>query len=216
VTQSILVRRRVQSEAMPRRGRIIALHGGAGRLDDLVPLARSISPFFEVIAVEAPRRVHYAELTAYTWYYAQEPNHPEPVTFGDGLFQLEQLVYEISETDQDKREPLYLLGFDQGAVLALAIAMVVPDYLDGVIAICGCLPEITGWPLPDRALDSLPVQLVYDPEDVELPAALVELAETELTKRGGAPVLSAVSGARNLVPTGFEAVRNWMRTRTKA
>jgi phospholipase/carboxylesterase len=196
-----------------RRGSIITLHGGAGTLDDLVPLARSISPSFEVIAVEAPRRAHYLESTAYNWYYAHEPNHPEPVTFGDSLFQLEQLVYEISEANHEEREPLYLIGFDQGALLALALAAVVPDYLAGVVAICGCLPEISGWPLPDRELNNLPVQLVYDPEDSELPSVLVELAKTELTKRGGAATLSAVGGARKLEPVVFEVVGEWMRKR---
>ena len=213
MTQSLLLRRRVPPEHALRRGCIITLHGGAGTLDDLVPLARSISPSFEVIAVEAPRRVHYGESSAYTWYYAEEPNRPEPITFGDSLIQLEQLVYEISEQNQAGYEPLYLLGLDQGALLALALALVVPDYLAGVVAICGCLPEISGWPLPDRELNNLPVQLVYEPEDSQLPSALVELAKTELTKRGGAATLSAVSGARKLESVVFEVVGEWMRKR---
>src|SRR5258708_26587247 len=172
----MLVRRRVPPETKPRRGTIVTLHGGKGTLDDLVPLARSISPLLEVIAAEAPRRVHYVESSAYTWYYAVEPNRPEPVTFGDSLIQLEQLVYEIAEGTQGAREPLYLVGFDQGAVLALALATVVPDYLSGVVAICGCVPEIAGWPLPEGALDALQIQLVYDPQGLGLPAGAVLVA----------------------------------------
>jgi predicted esterase len=167
----------------------------------------------DVVAAQAPRRVHYAGSSAYTWFYIHEAGHPEHVTFGDALFQLEQLVYEISESGQGQREELYLLGYDQGALLALALSLVVPDYLAGVVAICGCMPDISVWPLPERSLDGLAALLVYDPNDADLPTELVRLAGDELTKRGGTPTLCAVSGARKLDPTVFEVVGDWMRTR---
>jgi phospholipase/carboxylesterase len=137
------------------------------------------------------------------------------VTFGDSLVQLEQLIYEISESNQGVAEPIYLLGYDQGAVLALALSLVLPDYLAGVVAICGCLPEIAVWPLPDRPLNSLPVLLVYDHEDPELPAALVETTQTELVKRGGVPTASDISAARELGSGVSSEVTDWLQGRIK-
>jgi phospholipase/carboxylesterase len=211
MSSSLLVRRRVPADGELRFGSVIALHGGDGNLDDLVPLARSLSPGLDVIAPQAPRRVHYVPSTAYTWFYAQEPQHPEPVTFGDSLYQLEQLVYEVAEVGQEEAKPLYLLGYDQGALLALSLALVVPDYLSGVVAICGCLPELAVWPLPDRSLDGLGALVVSDPEDAGLPAHLVSQSANELSRRGGVPTMVAVSGARELGPVVSKVVGDWMR-----
>lgn len=216
MTRSLLLRRRLPPEAEPQRGTIIVLHGGNGDLDDLVPAVRSFGPHWEVFAAEAARAVYVdQELVAHTWFAIQEPGRPEPVSFGDSLFQLEQLVYEISEANQDGPEPLYLLGYDQGALLALALSLVVPDYLAGVAAICGCLPQIAAWPLPDRPLDNLPVLLVYDPQDSKLPAELVEATGSELVKRGGVATLRAVSGARELDSRVLTEVRDWLPMRIK-
>src|SRR5258708_5259256 len=215
VSRSLLVRRRVPADAGPLRGTVIVLHGDNGALDDLMPLARSLSPHLELIAAEAPRRVFNPQSVVHTWFSIQETGRPEPVRFGDSLFQLEQFVYDISEVRAENSVPVYLLGYDQGALMALAICLVVPDYLSGVVAICGCLPQIALWPLPDRVLESLPVLLVYDPEDSELPATLVETTEGELVRRGGVPTLSAVSGARELGSIVVTEVKRWLGEKIK-
>jgi phospholipase/carboxylesterase len=215
VNRSLLVRRRVPPETEPAHGTVIVLHGDNGGLDDLVPLAQSLSPHLEVVAAEAPRRVFNREAVVHTWFSIQEPARPEPVSFGDSLAQLEQFVYDIAEERREQSVPVYLLGYDQGALMALSICMVVPDYLSGVVAISGCLPQIALWPLPDRSLDSLPVLLVYDPEDSQLPAELVETTGDELVKRGGVPTLSAVVGARELGSTVLVEVKHWLGEKIK-
>ena len=213
MNRSLLVRRRLPSDVELPVGTVIALHGENGGLDDLVPLAQSLSPRLEVVAAEAPRRVFNMHSIVHTWFSIQEPGRPEPVSFGDSLFQIEQLVYDVADVSRQQSLPLYLLGYDQGALMALAIGMVVPDYLSGVVAICGCLPQIALWPVPDGSLDNLPVLLVYDPEDSELPAELVEKTAAEIEKRGGLSTLRVASGARELGSTVSAEVKDWLRGR---
>ena len=215
VNRSLLVRRRVPPDTEPARGTVILLHGENGELDDLVPFGRSLNPHLEIVAAEAPRRVFNRYAVAHAWFSIQEPGRPEPVSFGDSLFQMEQFVYDIGEVSRERSTPLYLLGYDQGALMALAASLVVPDYVSGVVAICGCVPQVAVWPLPDRSLDSLPFLLVFDREDTELPAELVERTGEELVKRGGVPTLRAVSGARELGSTVLSEVTNWLGEKIK-
>jgi phospholipase/carboxylesterase len=215
MTRSLLVRRRVAPQEEPSRAVVIVLHGENGQLDDLVPLALSLSRQAEVVAVEGPRRVHDARSAAYTWFYAEEPGNPEPVTLGDSLAQLEQLIYELTDSHPDQSLPLYLMGFGQGGLLALTIGSIVPDYLAGVVAICGSLPNEATWPIPDRALEGLPFLLIYDGNDPHLPEELVVATGSELLKRGGSPTLSPVSGARMLEPEVFKVTSEWFEREIK-
>jgi len=57
--------------------------------------------------------------------------------------------------------PPVLLGHGQGGALALALALVIPDYLSGIIAINGVLPAFSGWS-PCADADALPVLMVTD------------------------------------------------------
>jgi phospholipase/carboxylesterase len=211
------VRRRIAPATESGRAALILLHGGSGQLDDLVPLAGTLSPSLELVAVEAPRRVHDPAWVSrtYQWFDIQEPGQPEPITFGDSLYQLEQLVYEVSEALPNESRALYLLGYDQGALLALAISLVLPDYLSGVVAVCGCLPSIAAWPLPETQLDGLPVLLIYDRGDPELPDELVLATADEVGKRGGVPTTREVPGARELKPDVSMTASEWLRRRVK-
>ena len=98
--------------------------------------------------------------SGYSWYFSYAPESPEPATFGDCLWELEQLLYDTLE--ERPAHDLFLLGYRQGAVLALALAAVTAQYLAGAVAIEGYLPAIRDCSLVDDDLDGLPVLLVND------------------------------------------------------
>ncbi len=56
-----------------------------------------------------------------------------------------------------------LLGIEQGAIMAIAAALAVPDLLSGVIAIEGRYPVVPGWEPPLAPMNGLPVLLVDPP-----------------------------------------------------
>lgn len=68
----------------------------------------------------------------------------------------------------------FLLGVEQGAIMALAAAAAVPDLLSGIIAIGGTSPIVPGWEPPLAPLDGLPMLLIVPGENpVETPGVLV-------------------------------------------
>jgi predicted esterase len=180
---------------------VIVLEGTGRQTEDLVHLVRSLGEDVELIIPNAPRfRVDFLDpptMSRY-WYTGESEGHPDLTTFGDGLFQVEQFVLDVVERQQEQPPALYLLGFDQGAVLALATTEIIPDYLTGVIAICGYLPELPGWEPPIQELDHLPMLLVIDPEDETLPEPLVRQTHQRLSDEGAAVTTTEVRSAREL------------------
>jgi predicted esterase len=192
---------------------LIGLHGRGGDLDQLVPLARHVGPC-QLIAPQAARPVSpvtqgHTSADGFTWYFIQEIGYPEPATFGEGLWLVEQFVYDVRDR-QGAGHPLFLVGYEQGAVLAVTLAAVVPEILAGVAAICGYWPDIQGWSPPVDKIDRLPVLLVHDPDDREITQPLIDKTATELSSRGATVELQRVDGARQNPLAAAGVLRKWI------
>jgi len=160
--RSVLVRREIAAVGQ-ERAVVLAIHGHGGSVDQLDTLCRALGSDFASVLPQAwrPLNIHgvvEAVHPGYSWYFDFAVGQPEPATFGDCLIELETLIYDLYEEDDQRR--LFILGYGQGATLALALASVVPDFLSGVIAIGGSVPSIKGWTAPFTDLKRLPILLI--------------------------------------------------------
>ena len=212
---SALVYRDVPPASPPARETIVALHGANGGLDDLVPLARSLRPDARVVAPEAARGVYrIRDVVAHTWYGGWRAERPEPASFGDSLAQLERFVHDVRERAAEGEPALpWLLGYDQGAVLALSLAAIAPGLVRGVMAVGGCLPAFSDPHLLVPVPSDLPVLLVGDRGADAPPAAAVEATAARLADLGARVTTTWVDGAHALGPAVAEELRSWLAGR---
>jgi predicted esterase len=140
--------------------RLITLHDHNQTGDAVAELARAVAPGAHIIGLESYKGVYVGrEITGFTWYPGPI-DQPPPVFFGDSLIEIEKfLLDELDRQRSTSPERPFLLGVRQGAVLALAAALVAPDALSGVIAVDGMLPTVPGWSPPLAPLDGLPIVL---------------------------------------------------------
>jgi predicted esterase len=196
---------------------VIGLHAEAGDVDQLVPFAGRLGPQLQLIAPQGARPTNpatqgYVENQGYLWFFIQEVGHPEPATFGESLWLLDRFICDVRERQGHDR-PVFLVGYEQGAVLAATLAMVVPDLLAGVVAINGYVPEIPGWSAPVEDLEGLPVLLVHDPADPAMPADLVERTALRLSERHAAVEVREVAGAGRDPLAAADLTRDWVAGR---
>ncbi|HET6781639.1 MAG TPA: carboxylesterase, partial [bacterium] len=65
---------------------------------------------------------------------------------------------------------LYLMGFSQGAIMSLGVALTSPEKVAGIVAMSGrVLPEITPLIAPPEVLAGLPIFVAHGTEDQVLP-----------------------------------------------
>jgi len=196
---------------------VIGLHAEAGDVDQLLPLAGRLGPACQLIAPQAARPTNpatqgYVENQGYLWFFIQEIGHPEPATFGESLWLLDRFICDVRERQGHDR-PLFLVGYEQGAILAATLAMVVPELLAGVVAISGYVPDIPGWSAPVDDLQGLPVLLVHDAADPTLPLALVERTAAGLTARKAAVEMRDIAGAGRDPLAAADLTRDWIAAR---
>jgi hypothetical protein len=209
---SQLIYKRVQD--IPASPRIVTLHKHNQYGQDVKEFAFAASPDARIIGLESYKGVFLGkEIVGYTWFIG--PSHqPSPIFFGDALAEIERFLWdEIDRQAKTEAELPFLLGVEQGAIMAIASAGAVPDLISGVIAVGGFLPIVPGWEPPLAPLDGLPVLLIKDPA-VPAPANVLsgeKLAET-LRDWGAEVTLVTASNPTTQVPA--EIMSRWLSARS--
>jgi phospholipase/carboxylesterase len=193
---------------------VIGLHAEAGDVDQLVPFAGRLGPQFQLIAPQAARPTNpatqgYVENQGYLWFFIQEVGHPEPATFGESLWLLDRFIADVRERQGSDR-PLFLVGYEQGAVLAATLAMVAPEQLAGVVAIGGYVPDISGWSPPVEDVQGLPVLLVHDSDGPATPVELVERTAATLATRKATVEVQQIAGVSRDPLAAADLTRTWI------
>ena len=204
---SQLIYSKVQSgDGSPR---IITLHKYDQFGQDVAEYGIAAAPTGRVIGLESYKGVfRWKDITGYTWLVGPS-TRPSPLFFGDSLAEIERFLWdEIDRQESSEPELPFLVGVEQGAIMALATAAAVPDLISGVIAIEGFLPIVPGWEPPLVPLDGLPILLIdpiETPESVDGVIAGENLAST--FRSWGAVVERTVASA-GVVPA--DAMAHWV------
>jgi pimeloyl-ACP methyl ester carboxylesterase len=152
---------------------VVALHGNAEDAPQGLALGRECFPDDLVVAPSSPRPMdpRYGDTRSAherkLWFFVQG-GFIEPTLFGETLRQVELLLHDHVErlTAGDATDPsVWLVGRTEGGTLALALAAIWPDLVDGVIAVDAVWPEVPGWHPEPRDAASLEVRLLRDRRD---------------------------------------------------
>ena len=214
-SRSMLVRRELAASGL-EEAVVLAIHGHGGSVDQLTSLCGSLGPEVSALLPQAwrPLTVHgVAEPVhpGYSWYFSFDPTRPEPATFGDCLIELECLVYDLFE--ENEQRSLFVLGYGQGATLALTLARVATEFISGVIAIGGAVPRIKGWSPPVDRLDGLPILMIPDAEPME--AALTEGSAALLRALGARVEIQEVTAGVHDPSACAAPIRDWIKNRRR-
>jgi predicted esterase len=204
----------VRREIAPTNGPaavLLALHGHGGGIAQLEPLCLALHSDLSIVLPQAWRTLHLhgmheAEDPGHSWFFNFTDGSPEPATYGDCLMELENLVYDIRERHSAK-VPIIVLGIDQGAVLALGLCGVIPDYLAGVVTIGGLVPRIKGWTPPREDFARLPALLIRDATALRESDALMQ---HEMQECNAEVTPCIVGGVLNSPLLAASFVRRWM------
>jgi pimeloyl-ACP methyl ester carboxylesterase len=151
------------------------------------------------------------DLVARNWFYDEyDLPHPEPISFGYSLRAIEALIYDVHDSLASDAVPPVLLGHGQGGALALALALVIPDYLSGIISINGVLPAFSEWS-PYTDADALPVLMVTDTT-----AEPSSETETALVSAGCRVVAGTATDTALLGPSVSKVISDWLRADLRA
>jgi phospholipase/carboxylesterase len=162
--------RSVLTEKLPL---LLLLHGYGSNEDDLLSLAPYLDERFLVVSARAPVPLAITSYPSYAWFSLE---------FGPGgVFideaevessrqKLRKFIDELVKHYQLDLGSVYLLGFSQGAMMSLAVALTYPTTARAVVAMSGRLLPQTVAQISDKdALTGLPIFVAHGTGDTLLP-----------------------------------------------
>ena len=194
---------------------VIFLHGYGADSRDLLDLADQIAPHLpgtSFVAPDAPERVPGAP-SGYQWFSIPRVDGSSEATMRAGLAKsTEDLTEFLIQRAAYEKVPLTstaILGFSQGAMMALHVAPRLDTQIAAVIAISGRLVEAER--LEAEAVSKPPILLIHGTEDEVVPFGNMAFAGNELTKAGFNVYAHVMEGTgHGIAPDGLQTALGFL------
>ncbi|NOT59835.1 MAG: alpha/beta fold hydrolase [Acidobacteria bacterium] len=149
---------------------LILLHGYGANEDDLFSLAPFVDERFFIVCVRAPIRIG---MGSYAWFrlgFTPEGILIDPNEVEAARQTLRQFVDEAVTAYHADPKAVFLLGFSQGAMMSLDLALREPSLIAGVAALSGrIMPTSSERFAPADELIGLPIFMAHGTSDPVLP-----------------------------------------------
>jgi phospholipase/carboxylesterase len=149
---------------------LLLLHGYGANEDDLFSLAPYLDERFMIVSARAPVVL---QPMSYAWFnlgFTPQGVIVNPEEVESSRRTIHKFIGEIVEAYNCDPGAVYLMGFSQGAMMSLAVALTFPGSAAGVVAMSGRMLPQTVSLIPDKdALIGLPIFVAHGTRDTLLP-----------------------------------------------
>lgn len=160
-----------KSELTGKPPLLLLLHGYGANEDDLFSLAPYLDERFFVVSARAP--ISLRGMGGYAWFnlaFTPQGIAVDPTEVESARQTLHKFIGEIVNAYDCDPSAVYLVGFSQGAMMSLAIALTYPGTATAVVAMSGRLTSHTVELISDKdALIGLPVFVLHGTNDPVIP-----------------------------------------------
>jgi len=194
---------------------LVLLHGYGADEHDLLGLAPDLDPRFDIRSVQGPVALPQGGRAWFSLSVGPD---------GGLSFDLDQaessrktllrFIFEAVAADDADPDRVYLAGFSQGAMLATAIALTVPQRVAGAVGMSGRIPhEVQEKVAPAEALAGLPILIVHGTRDPMLPIENGRSSQAFLSKLPVALTYREFPMAHQIIPESLRLVAGWLTAR---
>jgi phospholipase/carboxylesterase len=202
-------------ERKPREGSaaaplLLLLHGYGANERDLFDMAEAVDPRLHIVSARAPLSLPWG---GYAWYHlGGAPGRlvPDAATRGTAAELLERFVADLPDRLGADPRRVYLLGFSQGAILALGLAARAPQLVAGVVAVSGYLdPQLLPEQMP--TFEGLPILQLHGSLDTMIPISLALWTRDLLQATRARYEFHEYPVGHGIHPDGLRVIQEWLR-----
>lgn len=192
---------------------LILLHGVGANEQGLMSLASALDPRLEVYSLRAPLTLSQG---SYAWFHVQFTvegpihNRSEAEESRKVLIRFLHSLRTRPEVDPNK---IFLMGFSQGTIMSLSLALTEPSLVRGVIAVAGrTLQEVSAEAQPAHG-KAPEILLIHGKEDSKLPYFHAEQTAQVLGRLEYPTQFKTYSAGHEIADEMIQDVQSWLTQR---
>jgi phospholipase/carboxylesterase len=192
---------------------MILLHGYGADEHDLLPIAHALDPRLRAISLQGPVALG-GRMRA--WFnLSQDARGQISFDAEEARAAVREAIAHVEEIAADSSKPL-LLGFSQGAGIAVGVALLRPELVAGVLSFSGVARALEERDhAPAAALRGFPVFAAHGVQDPLLPIGLGRGLRDALTGLGVEVSWHEYEMGHMVVPEEIEDAKAWLKGRLK-
>ncbi|AZN38784.1 alpha/beta hydrolase [Paenibacillus albus] len=147
---------------------IFTLHGKGSNERNMFGLVEPLAGEFIIIGI----RGNLTLGAGFQYYELRSLGNPIREMFDQAIRQLEQFIHYATEKYPIDAARRYLLGFSQGAILSMSLALTMGDQLKGIVALNGYVPEFVKTEYPLKSVTDVSVFISHGEFDGVFPVRI--------------------------------------------
>jgi len=193
---------------------LLLLHGYGANEDDLFSLAPYLDERFMIVSARAPVTL---QPMSYAWFnlgFAPQGVIVNPEEVESSRRTIRKFIGEIVEAYECDPNAVYLMGFSQGAMMSLAVALTYPGSAAGVVAMSGRMLPQTAPLIADKdALIGLPVFVAHGARDTFLPISFARETRAKLSELPIELTYYEYDMGHEISADSLEDITEWLKDR---
>jgi phospholipase/carboxylesterase len=193
---------------------LVLLHGYGADEHDLLPIGHELDPRLRVVSLQAPLSMGG---TQRSWYSLRQEGRGlsfDEAEAREAALLAAEAVAEIGEQHGPGGPKPFLLGFSQGASIALAVALTRPALCAGVLSLSGVPARLEPQDLAaPAALRGFPVFAAHGTHDPVLPIEMGRANRAELGRLGCEVFWREYPMGHMVLPEELADARSWLLPR---
>jgi phospholipase/carboxylesterase len=193
---------------------LLLLHGVGPNERQVAALMPSLDPRFVVVSARSPLVLGP---DAFAWFHLSfTPAGPVIVEeeARAGWVRVARFAGEAAEAYGADPARVYVDGFSQGGIMALAALLTAPARLAGAVCMSGrLLPEVLPHAASGEALGGKPVRIVHGEHDAKLGIRLARWASEQLRRFPLALDYRELAMGHEITSESLRVVSDWLSTR---
>lgn len=193
---------------------LLLLHGYGSNEADLFSLAPHTDKRFLVVSARAPHTLGYGSYAWFNLAFTERGIVADVEEAAASFARLSKFVGELGEAYDFDARRVYLMGFSQGAMMTLGLALTEPERVAGAVAMSGRLPTqmLARMAAPER-LAGLPVFVAHGIYDPMIPVEQGREAREVLAKLPVALTYREYGMAHEVTLESLADISTWLAAR---
>ncbi|RHW34137.1 esterase [Neobacillus notoginsengisoli] len=130
---------------------IFVMHGIGSNEQNMLSLVKGLEEDFIIFSI----RGHLKQPPGFSYFTIEGYGKPHREVFDDAVKKISDFIHYASERYPIDKRNLYLLGFSQGAILSMTLALSLGNSIKGIVALNGYIPQFVKDEYDVQSLDHL-------------------------------------------------------------